>query len=120
MQTNEYIFIDTETTGMRPNVDRIIDIAFFHVANNQIVSEWHQLINPEIHIPATIQGLTGINNEMVASAPNFADIAPIIAPKLNNNLLVAHNARFDYAFLKNEMKRTGITFRAKTLCTLKL
>lgn len=116
----EFIFIDTETTGCRPTVDRVIDIGFYHVVDNEIVAQWEQLINPETPIPGNIQSLTGITNKMVADAPVFADIASELAAQLKGKIFVAHNARFDYAFIRNEMKRVGISFQAKTLCTVKL
>jgi len=116
----QYLFIDTETTGIRPSVDRIINIAFCEVVNNEIVSEWNQYINPEMTIPSSIYNLTGINNEMLANAPTFTDIAATLSSKLKNQILVAHNARFDYAFLMHEMKRAGIKFNNKIICTLKL
>ncbi len=117
---NEYIFIDTETTGCRPTLDRVIDIGFYHVIDNEIVHQWQQLINPEIAIPVNIQRLTGITDDMVADAPLFADIASELASMIKGKIFVAHNARFDYAFIRNEMKRVGISFQAKTLCTVKL
>lgn len=117
---NEYIFIDTETTGCRPTIDRIIDIGFYHVINNEIVMEWNRLINPDTYIPGNIQSLTGIDNSMVADAPFFSDIAEELISLINGKILVAHNARFDYAFLRNELKRAGIYYQAKTLCTVKL
>ena len=116
----EYIFIDTETTGCRPTIDRVIDIGFFHVVDNEIINVWQQLINPEIAIPINIQRLTGIDDDMVADAPVFADIASELASMIKGKIFVAHNARFDYAFIRNEMKRIGISFQAKTLCTVKL
>lgn len=117
---NEYIFIDTETTGCRPTIDRVIDIGFYHVIDNEIVHQWQQLINPEIAIPVNIQRLTGITDEMVADAPLFADIAKDLSTMIKGKVFVAHNARFDYAFIRNEMKRAGLSFQAKTLCTVKL
>ena len=116
----EYIFIDTETTGCRPTIDRVIDIGFYHVIDDEIVHVWQQLINPEMPIPVNIQRLTGIDNDMVADAPLFADIATDLASMIKGKIFVAHNARFDYAFIRNELKRVGISFQAKTLCTVKL
>ncbi len=118
--TTEYIFIDTETTGCRPTIDRIIDIGFYHVIDGEIVNVWQQLINPEIAIPVNIQRLTGIDNEMVENAPLFAEIASELVSMIKGKIFVAHNARFDYAFIRNELKRVGISFQAKTLCTVKL
>jgi DNA polymerase-3 subunit epsilon len=67
-----------------------------------------------------IQALTGINNQMVASAPAFEDIQRELLLRLEGKLFIAHNARFDYGFLKNEFGRCGVTFNARVLCTVKL
>jgi DNA polymerase-3 subunit epsilon len=84
------------------------------------VREWQQLVNPGTRIPPFIEQLTGISNELVAAAPPFADVAEETLRRLAGRLFIAHNARFDYGFLKNEFKRLGITFRAPVLCTVKL
>jgi DNA polymerase-3 subunit epsilon len=85
-----------------------------------VVSEWSTLVNPGRIIPAGIETLTGITNAMVASAPNFADISLDLAARLGGRLLVAHNARFDYAFLRGEFQRLGMAFDSDVLCTVKL
>ncbi len=82
--------------------------------------EWQQLVNPGTRIPPFIEQLTGISNELVAAAPAFADVADETLRRLEGRLFIAHNARFDYGFLKNEFKRLGVTFRAPVLCTVKL
>jgi len=82
------------------------------------VRQWQQLVNPGIRIPPFIEQLTGISNEMVAAAPPFESIADEALRRLEGRLFIAHNARFDYGFLKNEFKRLGITFRAPVLCTV--
>jgi DNA polymerase-3 subunit epsilon len=120
VSSHEYVFIDTETTGCRPITDRIIEVGLFHVIDGIIQSSWSQLINPQTYIPSSIQTLTGITNEMVAKAPPFADIAYELAELLHGKIFVAHNARFDYAFIKNEFKRCEINLQFKTLCTVKL
>jgi DNA polymerase-3 subunit epsilon len=56
----------------------------------------------------------------VADAPSFADVAEEVLERLEGRLFIAHNARFDYGFLKNEFKRAGHDFRATVLCTVKL
>ncbi|MCZ7653162.1 MAG: exonuclease domain-containing protein [Rhodocyclaceae bacterium] len=67
-----------------------------------------------------IQGFTGISNEMVRGAPRFADLADEVFARIEGGLFVAHNARFDYGFLKNEFKRLGREFQPRVLCTVKL
>lgn len=112
-------FVDVETTGTTASHDRIMEVGIVKVEAGR-VSEWQTLVNPETHIPITIQGFTGITDSMVAPAPIFAEIRRELLERLNDSVLVAHNARFDYGFLKNEFRRLDINFKAKVLCTVKL
>jgi DNA polymerase-3 subunit epsilon len=115
------VLLDLETTGAKPASDRITEIGLVHVnAEGQGIASWSNLVNPCQAIPPFIQELTGIDNAMVADAPTFAQLADQVLEKLQDRVFVAHNARFDYTFLRNEFKRLGMTFRAKVLCTVQL
>lgn len=113
-------FVDLETTGATATHDRITEIGIVEVDTDGTVREWQQLVNPGMSIPPFIEQLTGISNDMVADAPPFEAVAAEAMKRLEGRLFIAHNARFDYGFLKNEFKRLGITFRASVLCTVKL
>ena len=113
-------FVDLETTGATATADRITEIGIVEVDPDGSVREWQQLVNPGLRIPPFIEQLTGISNDMVADAPPFEAIAAEVVERLQGRLFIAHNARFDYGFLKNEFKRLGMTFRAPVLCTVKL
>ena len=113
-------FVDLETTGATATSDRITEIGIIEVDEDGSVREWQQLVNPGTRIPPFIEQLTGISNELVATAPAFADVADETLRRLEGRLFIAHNARFDYGFLKNEFKRLGVAFRAPVLCTVKL
>lgn len=113
------IFLDLETTGANFANDRIIEIGVVEVGQDG-AREWSSLVNPGRPVPPFITGLTGIDTAMVASAPRFEDLAVPLLERLKGRLFVAHNARFDYGFLKHEFKRLGIDFRATSLCTVKL
>jgi len=112
-------FVDLETTGMTASDDRVTEVGIVRVEGGH-ATEWSSLINPDCSIPAAIQALTGISNAMVAKAPRFADIASEVATRIAGCVFVAHNARFDYGFLKHEFGRLGQAFTAKVLCTVKL
>lgn len=112
-------FIDLETTGGNPPIDRIAEIGVVEVEGDR-VSTWSTLVNPERPIPQFIQQLTGIRNEMVEDAPTFTQVAEELAARLQGRLFIAHNARFDYGFVKNEFQRLGQRFRADVLCTVRL
>jgi len=112
--------VDLETTGAHPVHDRVTEIAVIEVDGGEVTGEWSTLVNPETTIPAAIQALTGITNDMVAGAPRFGALAVELGARLAGRVLVAHNARFDYGFLKQEFERAGHQYRARTLCTVKL
>ena len=113
-------FIDVETTGANPVVDRVTEIAILRVEGGQLVERWSSLVNPGMPIPPSIQGFTGITDAMVAAAPPFAELADGVRALLADCVFVAHNARFDYGFIKNEFRRIGQDFDAPVLCTVKL
>jgi DNA polymerase-3 subunit epsilon len=112
-------FVDLETTGMTARGDRVTEVGIVRVEDGRI-TEWSSLVNPECSIPPAIQALTGITNAMVADAPRFVHIAREVAARIAGCVFVAHNARFDYGFLKHEFGRLGQAFTVKVLCTVKL
>ncbi|MFM1788593.1 MAG: hypothetical protein RLZZ166_1060 [Pseudomonadota bacterium] len=112
-------FVDLETSGSTPTKDRITEIGIVTVDGEQ-VERWSSLVNPHQTIPSFIENLTGISNDMVAQAPSFDELAPEVRRRLQGRVFVAHNARFDYGFLKQSFMRTGYAFSATTLCTVKL
>ncbi len=114
------VFVDVETTGAHPAYDRITEVGLVEVDQGRLGGEWSTLLNPGVTIPPAIQSLTGITNDMVALAPRFEEIARDLYRRLEGRLLVAHNARFDYGFLRNEFSRAGLRFTSRVLCTVKL
>ncbi|MBS4217331.1 ATP-dependent DNA helicase DinG [Bacillus sp. FJAT-49711] len=106
--TRKYVVVDLETTGnAHDRGDRIIQLSAVVIQNRQIVDQYTTFINPGIPIPAFIQELTGIQDEMVQDAPEFNDIAPKINDLLQDSIFVAHNVIFDLGFLRNELKKAG-------------
>jgi DNA polymerase-3 subunit epsilon len=112
--------VDVETTGTDPAVDRVTEIAVLEVNGFALTGQWSTLVNPGGAIPGAIQALTGISQDMVERAPRFADIAEELHERLAGRIFVAHNARFDYGFLRREFERAGIKYLAKTLCSVRL
>src|SRR5437899_5839470 len=112
--------VDLETTGTRPGADRVTEIGVLEVERFEVVSEWSTLVNPGVALPSGIQALTGITHQMLAQAPRFADLAQELHERLAGRVFIAHNARFDYAFLRREFVRAGIKFHARTVCSVKL
>ncbi len=112
-------FVDIETTGGNSDRDRITEVAVITLQDGQLF-KWSRLINPGVFIPRNIQILTGIDPSLVENEPFFHDIAKEIYEQLEGKVFIAHNARFDYGFLKASFKRCELDFRAKVLCTVKL
>jgi DNA polymerase III subunit epsilon len=120
-----FAFVDLETTGTRAGVDRITEIGIVRVDDDPQggaprIREWTSLVDPEVAIPPAIQALTGITDAMVASAPSFSALAHDVLERLAGCVFVAHNARFDYGFLKHAFARLGHSFSARVLCTVRL
>lgn len=118
--SKNYTIIDIETTGLKAGHARITEIAIITHDGNNALSEFHSLINPEIRIPYQITQLTGINDQMVAGAPRFFEIAKEIVELTEGTVIVGHNVNFDYSFLKAEFKSLGYDFQRKTLDTVRL
>ena len=115
-----YAIVDIETTGGSFKLERITEIAIYIFDGEKIVNQFVTLINPEKNIPYFITNLTGISNEMVADSPRFFEIAKKIVEITEDKVFVAHNAAFDYNFIKNEFKNLGFDYQRETLCTVKL
>ncbi|MDX1408685.1 MAG: exonuclease domain-containing protein, partial [Saprospiraceae bacterium] len=84
------------------------------------VDRYETLINPERSIPEYISNMTGITNDMVAEAPKFYEVARRIVEMTEGAVFVAHNARFDYSFIREEFQRLGYTYSRRQLCTVRL
>ena len=115
-----YTIIDIETTGNGIKGNRITEIAIFKHDGQAIVDEFTSLVNPECPIPYFITGLTGIDDQMVAKAPVFSEIAETILRFTQDSIFVAHSVNFDYGVIKEEFRQLGIPFVRKKLCTVRL
>jgi DNA polymerase III subunit epsilon len=115
-----YAIVDIETTGGSARNERITEIAVYLHDGNEITGEFVSLINPERNIPYFITNLTGITNEMVENAPRFYEIARKLIEITEGRTFVAHNARFDYSFIRQEFKSLGYNFRRSILDTVAL
>ena len=113
-------FVDVETTGGHPAWHRITEIAIVAMRAGEIEWQWSSLVNPGVGIPPSIQRLTGISNDMVADSPRFEDLATEVLERLQGRRFVAHNVRFDYGFVRSEMRRSGHSYSAPLACTVRL
>jgi DNA polymerase-3 subunit epsilon len=115
-----YAIVDIETTGGSARIEKITEIAIYLHDGNQITGEFVSLVNPERNIPYFITNLTGITNEMVEDAPRFYEIAKTVVELTEGRTFVAHNARFDYSFIREEFKSLGFNFKRNILDTVAL
>lgn len=116
----EYAIVDIETTGSYAGDNGITEIAIIVHNGEHVLEKFETLVNPGTIIPYHIQSLTGINNDMVAHAPSFSDIAKKVYNILQKRVFVAHNVNFDYSFINQELKKAGYDWKAPKLCTVRL
>jgi len=117
---SRFAFVDIETTGGSMMHNRIIEIGVLIVENGEVVQTWSQLVNPETSVSSFISDMTGIRTADLEQAPTFFAVHGELLEILEGAIFVAHNARFDYGFIRAEFQRIGVDFKAKTLCSVKL
>ncbi|NER17596.1 exonuclease domain-containing protein [Spongiivirga citrea] len=115
-----YAILDIETTGGKFNEEGTTEVAIYRFDGHKVVDQFISLVNPEKEIQPFVVNLTGINNNMLKSAPKFYEVAKRIVEITEDCVIVAHNAEFDYRVLRNEFNRLGFDFQRKTLCTVEL
>jgi DNA polymerase-3 subunit epsilon len=115
-----YAIVDIETTGGYADNNAITEVAIVLHDGNGEVKRYETLIHPRQTIPRYVQALTGITDEMVAGAPLFEEVAPVIYEWLKDCVFVAHNVNFDYSFLKHQLEACGLHLDCKKLCTIRL
>ena len=120
MKYKNFAFLDIETSGTSFRSDHIIEIGILRVENNILVKTFQTLINPQTYVSPFIEEMTGIHKEDLETAPTFLEVKDQIFELLQNCVFVAHNARFDYGFLKREFSFFETAFSMKQLCTVKL
>lgn len=115
-----YAILDIETTGGKYNEEGITEIAIYRFDGHKIVDQFCSLVNPERSIQPFVVNLTGINNQMLRSAPKFYEVAKRIIEITSGCTIVAHNAQFDNRILTTEFDRLGYEFDMNSLCTVEL
>ena len=119
MQSSGVTVFDLETTGLSPSYgDRITEIGAIKLVGNKLCGVFQTLVNPGRKIPDKIVEITGITNEMVADKPTIGQVLPLFVDFIGDDILAAHNAKFDASFLRYELKECGINKNFDTYCTL--
>ncbi|HZK57232.1 MAG TPA: PolC-type DNA polymerase III [Clostridia bacterium] len=116
----EFVVFDIETTGLSSKNDKITEIGAVKIKNGRITGSYSSLINPEIEIPAKITKLTGITDDMVRDKPTVETVLPEFLKFIGDRPVVAHNAGFDVAFIRENMKRIDGIFTNTIIDTLNL
>ena len=116
-----FTVFDVETTGMSARNNRIVEIAALHIECDGEISRYESLVNPGCSIPPQAMRVHRITNEMVAQAPSFRDVAFEFLKFVDKSTLVAHNARFDLAFLQESLVRCGLAqWKGKTMDSIRI
>lgn len=117
---NSYIALDTETTGVNPSADRIIEIGMARVVDGRIEDRFETFIDPQIRIPGRITEITGITDDDVKGSPVMADLIGEIIDFTQDLPLLGHNIIFDYSFIKKAAVNNSLTFEKDGIDTLKM
>jgi len=112
-----YAVVDIETTGGDGHNHRITEIAVYRTDGQKEIDHFTTLVNPCKSIPYFITKLTGITDQMVASAPPFYEVADKVIEYTQDCTFVAHNVNFDYSIIKGEFKRLGYNYLRNRMCT---
>jgi DNA polymerase III epsilon subunit family exonuclease len=118
---SNYVVIDIETTGLDPSNDEIIELGAVKVVDDVIVDTFSALCKPRKEIPQKITDINGITNEMVSNAKSASDILPDFIAFIGDLDIIAHNAKFDLAFIyDNYYKISNKPFNNNYVDTLRL
>ncbi len=116
-----YVVVDLETTGLRPGTSAICEIGAVRIRGLEIVDEFETLVDPGLRIAPGAAAITGLRNEQLRGAPRPAEAVRRFLDFAGDSVLVAHNARFDLAFLDRETERlTGSRIAAPVVDTVLL
>ncbi len=101
----DFIVVDTETTGLRPGPDRVIEVAAMRLRDGKVIDTFQSIVNPGRHLPPFIVKFTGITQDMVDDAPAAQEILPTFFQFIDDATLVGHNLAFDLNFLTYEARQ---------------
>ena len=105
---SSYVVLDTETTGLDPRFNEIIELAGVRFEDGVETARFQSLVRPEEEIDEFITALTGITNEMVRYAPSLANVLPAFLSFVGDSTIVGHNANFDVNFLYDGAESLGL------------
>ncbi|MCK0147097.1 GIY-YIG nuclease family protein [Arenibacter sp. F26102] len=115
-----YAIVETETTGLRGEDNKITEICILIHDGEKVVKEFSSLVNPEVSIKYRASRQNGINDGMVYNAPKFYEIAKEVVELTNDCIFVSHHVNFNFNGIKNELASLGGAFKRKKISTLRL
>ena len=108
MKENRKLILDTETTGLNLEKDRVIEIGIVELIDNILTQNYfHEYINPEIEISISAQKIHGISNRFLIDKPVFSNIAQKFIEFIKDDIIIIHNADFDTNFINKELQNCG-------------
>ncbi|MBA2286248.1 MAG: GIY-YIG nuclease family protein [Ktedonobacteraceae bacterium] len=116
----DFVILDTETTGLRPGPDRVIEVAGIRLRGGEAVDAFQSLLNPGRRLPPFIVQFTGITQEMLTDAPSAQEVLPDFLRFIEGAIIVGHNVGFDIGFLAHEAQLLGRVFPLDGLDTIPL
>lgn len=106
MNNLRQVVLDTETTGLSPNNDRIVEIGCVELVNRRLTyANYHQYINPEMAMPKGAFDVHGLSDDFLSDKILFADVCESFLEYVKGSQLIIHNAGFDIGFLDAELQR---------------
>lgn len=103
-----FTVFDTETTGLDPKPNRVVEIGGLRFDSKGIISRFNVLINPGMPMPAEASRINGITDTMLTDQPTTAEVIPDFLRFAGDSVLIAHNAPFDISFVNEELSRLGL------------
>ncbi|GHU99780.1 hypothetical protein FACS1894211_05810 [Clostridia bacterium] len=116
----DFVVFDTETTGLSPVSDKIIEISAYKLVGGRIAEEFTTLVNPKVHITEEITGITGLTDKDVTDAPGIEDVIADFYKFTQNCTLVGHNVAFDIGFIEKAGEKLGCVFDNEQVDTIRL
>ena len=122
MENERKLILDTETTGLSFDIDKIIEIGIVELKENVLTQNYfHEYVNPEKDINLSAQKVHGISNEFLTDKPTFSKIAEKFLDFIKDDIIIIHNAEFDINFINKELQNCGFNKINNTIIdTIKL
>lgn len=115
-----YIVVDTETTGLSYNHDKIVEISLARYTDGERTDHYTTLINPHRHIPDAATAINHIEDDDVVDAPSFVKAWPQISRFFDGTVIVGHNVKFDLNMIGYNMPRRAAHLDVSYLDTAQL